>query len=188
MTRRIPLVAALFAAAFVIPITAAQAADSGLTPTVSRSTMAVSRRVWLLQLGGPDRAHKQPGSDVTLSAGVDTVTSSNDTWDWISVGGSPYPAAFRRVPSSSRLETPAPSCPTSRGRVCSVIRPPLSPFIATREPPTSRSLPPSKHQSPSTCPTATCGSRKSSARPRRPHVPHQERREHRPQHHVGHAL
>ena len=59
MSRKIPLVAALLAAALVIPTTAAQAADSGLTPTVSPfSYGGPAGGSELLRLDAPNRAHK----------------------------------------------------------------------------------------------------------------------------------
>ena len=74
MLRRIPLVAALVLAALVIPTTSAQAADSGLTPTrlpiqlrgpppAARATTTGRRPIVLTNT---------TGSDVTLSAGIDT--------------------------------------------------------------------------------------------------------------------
>ena len=148
MSRKIPLVAALVAAALVIPTTAAQAADSGLTPTVSPFTYGdITAGQGYYNWADPIVLTNTTGSDVTLSAGVDTVTSSNDGWGWIGVGGSPYPSCI----SQSLVVAPgdpAPSCPTLYGRVCSAIRPPRSQFTATKEPPTSQSAPTSKRPSP----------------------------------------
>ena len=98
MSRRIPLVAALFAAALVIPTTAAQA-DSGLTPTVSPFNYGdLPAGQGYYNWADPIVLTNNTGSDVTLSAGVDTVTSSNDGWGWISVGGSPYPSCISASP------------------------------------------------------------------------------------------
>jgi hypothetical protein len=91
MSRRIPLFAALVAAALVVPTTAAQA-DSGLTPSVSPFTYgAITAGQSYYNASTPIVLTNNTGSDVTLSAGVDTVTSSNDGWSWIGVGGGPYP-------------------------------------------------------------------------------------------------
>src|SRR6188472_693893 len=91
MSRRIPLFAALVAAALVVPTTAAQA-DSGLTPSVSPFTYgAITAGQSYYNASTPIVLTNNTGSDVTLSAGVDTVTSSNDGWSWIVVGGGPYP-------------------------------------------------------------------------------------------------
>ena len=95
MSRKIPLVAALVAAALVIPTTAAQA-DSGLTPTVSPFTYGdITAGQGYYNWADPIVLTNTTGSDVTLSAGVDTVTSSNDGWGWIGVGGRHTQAASR---------------------------------------------------------------------------------------------
>ena len=107
MSRKIPLVAALVAAALVIPTTAAQAADSGLTPTVSPFTYGdITAGQGYYNWADPIVLTNTTGSDVTLSAGVDTVTSSNDGWGWIGVGGSPYPSCI----SQSLVVAPGDSC------------------------------------------------------------------------------
>ena len=99
MSRKIPLLAALFVAVLVIPTTAAQAADSGLTPTVSPFTYGdITAGQGYYNWADPIVLTNTTGSDVTLSAGVDTVTSSNDGWGWISVGGSPYPSCISGTP------------------------------------------------------------------------------------------
>jgi hypothetical protein len=95
MSRKIPLVAALVAAVLVIPTTAAQA-DSGLTPTVSPFTYGdIPAGQGYYDWADPIVLTNTTGSDVTLSAGVDTVTSSNDGWNWISVGDRHTQAASR---------------------------------------------------------------------------------------------
>jgi hypothetical protein len=99
MSRKIPLVAALLAAALVIPTTAAQA-DSGLTPSASPFTYGgIPAGQSYYNAADPIVLTNNTGSDVTLSAGVDTVTLSNDGWGWVGVGGGPpYPDCQSVIP------------------------------------------------------------------------------------------
>jgi hypothetical protein len=98
MSRKIPLLAALFVGALVVPIAAAQA-DSGLTPTVSPFNYGdLPAGQGYYNWADPIVLTNTTGSDVTLSAGVDTVTSTNDSWGWISVGGSPDPSCISGTP------------------------------------------------------------------------------------------
>ena len=168
MSRKIPLVAALVAAALVIPTTAAQAADSGLTPTVSPFTYGDILRVRATTTGRIRSCSRTPPDRMSRSVLALTPSPHPTTDGAGSAWGDRHTRAASRRVSSSHLETPAPSCPTSYGRVCSAIRPPRSRFTATKEPPTSQSAPTSKRPSPTTCPKATSGSRKSSARRQRP--------------------
>ena len=106
MSRKIPLVAALLAAALVIPTTAAQA-DSGLTPSPSPFTYGVIPAGQSYYNPADEIVlTNNTASDVTLDAGVDTVTSSNDGWSWIGVGGGPYPSCV----SLSLVVAPGDSC------------------------------------------------------------------------------
>ena len=103
MSRKIPLVAALLAAALVIPATAAQA-DSGLTPTVSPFTYGgIPAGQGYYNWADPIVLTNNTGSDVTLSAGLDTVTFSNDAWGWVSS----FPNCVSLTPS---VVAPGDSC------------------------------------------------------------------------------
>jgi len=107
MFRKIPLVAALLAAVLVIPATAA-AADSGLTPSPSPFTYGgIPAGQSYYNAADPIVLTNNTGSDVTLSAGVDTFTSSNDGWGLVGVGGAPYPSC---VSLSPVVVAPAGSC------------------------------------------------------------------------------
>jgi hypothetical protein len=86
MSRRIPLIAALFAAAIVMPTTAALA-DSGLTPSVSPFSYGgipagQSYSNWADQI----TLTNTTGSDVTLDAGAAAFTYGDASWGWTSVG------------------------------------------------------------------------------------------------------
>ena len=87
MSRKIPLVAALLAAALVIPTTAAQA-DSGLTPSPSPFIYGgIPAGQSYFNAADPIVLTNNTGSDVTLSAGIDTITLSNDGWGWVGLEG-----------------------------------------------------------------------------------------------------
>ena len=98
MRHRRLLIAAVLATVFVLPATAAQA-DSGLTPSVSPfSYGGIPAGQSYYDAANPLVLTNNTASDVTLDAGVNTVTFSNDGWSWIGVGGAPYPDCVSLTP------------------------------------------------------------------------------------------
>ncbi len=96
MNRKLALIVATLCV-FAFP--AAAQADSGLTPTVSPfSYGGIPAGQSYYNPADPIVLTNTTGLDVTLGTGADTVTSSNDGWSWIGVGGGGYPSCVSLTP------------------------------------------------------------------------------------------